>query len=426
VEVAGQNAAEGPQLLVTLVLVLVGQHLERVAVGVGIQASVNRLERPRVGRREPQQRSRPELGLVGAPELIPRGLVDGVVLARPVLQDKAAGEALQVERIGGHGGMRLPVLFLGFGAGNVLDLRQRQQVAVLGGVQDVWRGDDQPRAGPQRGKFDGADMVAVDAYADCPVLEQQGEPAGGAVGGEHPLQYRERHPRLVADLANPPGSWVQRPPAPGGGGERVPGPVVVADPFTKLPVQGGAAELFDPGMLVGRYRLGGQLAAHPIGLLGEDDLAAQLAGAERGRNPAKAAADDEDLGAELRRDGPGRLRSRRSRPHGRVGRWLLGSLARRSGGRPSRRRGSWGWPARLALDGRAGQEPLALLITHGVALEELDEEADRLAAHSAAGDGEAREDLCVGLGVDLFAGQGERKVLGASQPRSGRGCLERP
>ena len=95
-----------------------------------------------------------------------------MVLARLVLQHKAAGEALKVERVRDRGGTRLAVLVLGLGASDVLDLRQRQQVAVLGGVQDIGCSDDQPLVRPQRGQFDGADVVAVDGDGDRPVLQQ--------------------------------------------------------------------------------------------------------------------------------------------------------------------------------------------------------------------------------------------------------------
>jgi hypothetical protein len=57
-----------------------------------------------------------------------------VVLARSVLQDKAAGEGLQVEWLRDGRRMRLAVLVLGLGASDVLDPGQRQQVAMFGRV----------------------------------------------------------------------------------------------------------------------------------------------------------------------------------------------------------------------------------------------------------------------------------------------------
>jgi hypothetical protein len=66
-------------------------------------------------------------------------------------------------------------------------------------------------------------------------------------------------------------------------------------------------------VLVGRHRLGGELAAHPVGLLGEDDLAAQLAGGERSRDPAETATNDKNLGVELGRADLQGLVSLRSR-----------------------------------------------------------------------------------------------------------------
>jgi hypothetical protein len=136
-------------------------------------------------------------------------------------------------------------------------------------------------------------------------------------------------------------------------------------------------------MLVGWHRLGGQLTAYPVGLLGEDDLAAQLAGGDCGRDPAKAATDDEDIGAKLGRDGLEGLLNLRFRPCGRVGRSLLYAWARRAGGGSSRRLGCWGWPGRVALDARGGQELLPLPIAHRVALQEPHEEPAAAVACSA-------------------------------------------
>ena len=58
-----------------------------------------------------------------------------------------------------------------------------------------------------------------------------------------------------------------------------------------------------------RRRLGGELATDPVGLLGENDLAALLAGGDRGCDPDEAATDDKDIGVELRRDGLEGLRN---------------------------------------------------------------------------------------------------------------------
>jgi hypothetical protein len=170
--------------------------------------------------------------------------------------------------------MWLAVVVSGFGAGDVLHLRQRQEVAMLGRIQDVGCGDRHPLPRPQRTQLDRADVVTVDADATRPVLEQHGESAGGPMRSEHSVEHRERDPRLMTELAYPPSTGIQETPLGCRRRQWVPRPVVGTDPIAELPVQAGASELLNPGMLVGRDRLRGELPTNPIGLLRKHDLAA--------------------------------------------------------------------------------------------------------------------------------------------------------
>jgi hypothetical protein len=76
-------------------------------------------------------------------------------------------------------------------------------------------------------------------------------------------------------------------------------PIVVAHAVTKGPVPPRATERFDPGVLVGRNRLRRELPANPICFLGEDDALTVSEGGKRGSDPAKAAAHDRDVAAQL-------------------------------------------------------------------------------------------------------------------------------
>ena len=49
-------------------------------------------------------------------------------------------------------------------------------------------------------------------------------------------------------------------------------------------------------MLVGRYSLGSQLAANPVGLFSQDDLFAETAGCQRGRNTAQPSPYNQNVG----------------------------------------------------------------------------------------------------------------------------------
>ena len=75
--------------------------------------------------------------------------------------------------------------------------------------------------------------------------------------------------------------------------------VIIADALAEVEVGTGAAEGFDPGVLVGRNGLGGELAADPIGFFGQDDAEAVAGGGQRGRAAARATADDDEVGGEF-------------------------------------------------------------------------------------------------------------------------------
>ena len=62
-----------------------------------------------------------------------------------------------------------------------------------------------------------------------------------------------------------------------------------------------ASERFDPGMLVGRHGLRGELTADPVGLLGHDYAHAVAKGGERGGAPTHATPEDGDIAGKLAR-----------------------------------------------------------------------------------------------------------------------------
>jgi hypothetical protein len=91
---------------------------------------------------------------------------------------------------------------------------------------------------------------------------------------EHSVEHGERDPRLMTELAYPPSTRIQGTPPGCRGRQWVPRPVVGTDPVADFAIQAGASELLNPGMLVGRDRLRGELPTDPIGLLGKHDPAA--------------------------------------------------------------------------------------------------------------------------------------------------------
>jgi len=69
--------------------------------------------------------------------------------------------------------------------------------------------------------------------------------------------------------------------------QRIVIPVVFADPFTKLAVCRGAAETFDPAVLVRRHGLRSKLPANPRELLRQDDAPSRVRECQRSGNAAQ-------------------------------------------------------------------------------------------------------------------------------------------
>ncbi len=196
-------------------------------------------------------------------------------------------------------GVRLAGFTAGFESGDVLGTGERQQVAQLGGVDETGRMDREGVPGLEALDAHGTHPVAVGIGCYGRVAQQNGDAAGAHVGRQHLLQYGERDARLVGEAGDRAIAGIQVPARPGVRGKRVVAPVECANAVPKFPIQAGAAEGLDPGILIGRDGLGGELAADPIGFLGNDDAHA-IAGGSQGRGaPAGSAADDGHIATEF-------------------------------------------------------------------------------------------------------------------------------
>ncbi|GFN09123.1 hypothetical protein Smic_76790 [Streptomyces microflavus] len=125
--------------------------------------------------------------------------------------------------------MRFVVLGAGLGAEGVFHVGQLQQLAGLGGVDDVRGGHGVPGSVADVLEGDRADQVALGVGGDGTGVGQDGETAGGDVRGEHRLQDGEGDARFVAELADAAGAGVEERQVQGFGAQRVPLPVVGAD-----------------------------------------------------------------------------------------------------------------------------------------------------------------------------------------------------
>ena len=75
--------------------------------------------------------------------------------------------------------------------------------------------------------------------------------------------------------------------------------IVVAHAGSQRQVAACATDGLDPRILVGRYRLLGELSADPIGFLGHDHAEPTTRGGQRGGAASETAADDHEIGGQF-------------------------------------------------------------------------------------------------------------------------------
>ena len=179
----------------------------------------------------------------------------------------------------------------------ILDPREREEVAELGGVDHELR--------PEARELDRRSRSSVVTLA---IASPETTTATGFVRrktrsvprlderGEQPDQHRCADGGLEGEARHPARARVAR--ARGRRGRAR--AVVRADRLTQRVVARGPAEALDQIVLVERRdALRRQLPAEPVGLLGEADPPPSAGGGERRGDAARAAADDQDLALDL-------------------------------------------------------------------------------------------------------------------------------
>ena len=244
-----------------------------------------------------------QLWLVFPPIRVLLGLVDGVVFARPMLHREAAREGLDVRGLRFRGRMRLAGLLLRFETRHVLGSCKREQVALLGRIEEIGGGNASQSARLQIFHLDHANPVAGHIRRDRLVPEQNREPPGADLWREHLFDHGDRDSRLMRELRDPAPAGIEI-----GDGlplftQRIIAPVVFAHGLPIAAVGERAAEHLDPWMLIRRDGLRGELASQPIGLFGDDDTQAVASGCQRSGAPAGPAAEDGHVTAQLVRGG---------------------------------------------------------------------------------------------------------------------------
>ena len=87
------------------------------------------------------------------------------------------------------------------------------------------------------------------------------------IRSDHLMEHGDRNARIMTQAADPPVAWIEMMIGPRLAGERQMITVVVANADPQCTIAGCCSEFLDPGVLVGRNDLVGQLAADPMRFL---------------------------------------------------------------------------------------------------------------------------------------------------------------
>jgi hypothetical protein len=120
-----------------------------------------------------------------------------MVLILTMVDREARRYGLHVQRLGFCRGVRLAGLLARLKAGDIFGTAQRRQLAGLSGVEYPVGSDHPFRPGRPLAQAHRAHPVRVAERRDSHVADQDLQAATRAMRREHPLQDRERDPRLV-------------------------------------------------------------------------------------------------------------------------------------------------------------------------------------------------------------------------------------
>ena len=157
--------------------------------------------------------------------------------------------------------------------------------------------------------FHGANAVAIDIGGARLRLKQEREPPGAQGGGQHALQNRQCHARLMAQPRNGTVSRIEEGLLSALVTQFVVLPIIRPNVLPQIPVAARASELLDPAVFVRRNGLLRELPANPVRRFGQHDPPSQAAGGECRGAASQAAAHDENVGLQQ----TARPRSRRAR-----------------------------------------------------------------------------------------------------------------
>ena len=215
---------------------------------------------------------------------------DRVVLALEVVDGEAGGDGLEVVRLRDGRGVRLAGLLARLEAGHVLGAGQRQQVAVLGGVDHHRRVDTRSPAVTALMRW--PSTSAADRSCSSSTSSRPLERWAASIASSTACATRGSCASALTRAA--PGLRPGR--ARAAARQRVVRAVVGPDAVAQRAVAGRAAEPLDPRVLVGRHRLARELPPDPPRRSGEHDGRPAVGGGERSGHGTEPGAGDQHVG----------------------------------------------------------------------------------------------------------------------------------
>ena len=258
-----------------------------------------RRQRDRVHIQPAQLPARPKTRLIVTPERILGRTLDSVLLPLQMVNSKTPGDRLLVERVRiARQRVQLPRLRLILGADHMLHLGQLEQIPQLGRIEHIGRPTDNLAAALVL-QSHCTEKIAVQLNSHRAMAEQQIDLAAGTVGSQQLFDHSQGDTRLVTEGADSAKPRVEVECTERTAVERIVAPVVLPDFGTQQTIGRSAAGRFDPGVFVGRHRLGGQLPPQPVGLFGQHHGAPQLQRRQGSRHPPQPPPHNQQIAGSL-------------------------------------------------------------------------------------------------------------------------------
>ncbi len=121
-----------------------------------------------------------------------------MILTFTVLHGETGGKSLHVLWIGLFRRMQFTSFLFAFGAGDILDSRQRKQISHFRGIEEEGSLECHLISSQLIAHQQALDAVAIGFCFEGPMVEQDGQQPVAHIRGKHFLKNRQSHTRFMA------------------------------------------------------------------------------------------------------------------------------------------------------------------------------------------------------------------------------------